>query len=253
MSPPAATQQNVKRTLLERLANESERPVRKSIAALASSLARALIPHGKWNELLQFISQCASHSSAAHRELAHLLLLQLSETVARNLAGQLSELARMFASALSDSDRSVSVMALRACCAFISTLSAEDEAIVFRDLVPPMVLVARSAAENRDDPVLQAFFDAFGELSQTPVPVLAPHVAEVVRLLLDVMQSPEAMLDRATRDGAAHVLGTLAEWKPKLLGKNNLVPPIVQACIMIMARADTTKTGAAGESASPSR
>lgn len=236
----------MKCTLLERLANEPERPVRKSIAALASSLARVLIPAWKWNELLQFISQCASHSSPAHRELAHLLLLQLSETVARHLTGQLSELAQLFASALSDPDRSVSVMALRACCAFITTLSGDEETIIFRDLVPPMLVVARSAAESRDDVVLQAFFDAFSELAQTPVPVVAPHVAEVVRLLLDVMQAPEDLLDRATRDGAAHVLGTLAEWKPKLLGKKNLVPPIVHACVMIMAQADTSKTGAAG-------
>ncbi|KAJ8598527.1 hypothetical protein CTAYLR_001323 [Chrysophaeum taylorii] len=240
------TQQHVKEVLLARLANEPERAVRKSIAALSSSLARVLLPGGRWNELLQFISQCASHASPAHRELAHLLLLQLSETVARNLTSQVGELARLFASALGDQDRSVSVMALRACCAFVATLSTDDEALLFRDLVPPMVTVARQAAEARDDVVLQAFFDAFAELAQTPVPVIAPHATSVVQLLLDVMRAPEDLLDRQTRDGAAHVLGTLAEWKPKLVGKQGLVPGIVEACVMIMARTDSSKSGAAG-------
>lgn len=241
-----ATQQRTKVVLLERLANEPERAVRKSIAALASSLARVLIPSGKWNELLQFISECANHQLPEHRELAYLLLLQLSETVATQMAGQLGDLARMFSTALNDSDRNVSVMALRACCAFITTLSAEDEAIIFRDLVPPMVAAARTAAAGRDDAVLQSFFDAFGELAQTPIPVVAPHVTEVVRLLLEVMQARDDVLERATRDGAANVLGTLAEWKSKLLGKNNLVEPIVQVCIMIMARSDSNTRGTTG-------
>ena len=37
-------------------------------------------------------------------------------------------------------------------------------------------------------------------------------------------------LERTTRDGAASVVGCIAEWKPKLLGKANLVTPVVHAC-----------------------
>ena len=116
----------------------------------------------------------------------YLLLLQLSETVATALAPQLPSLAQLFRAALGDSERPVAVMALRACCAFVSTLSTDDDALLFKDLVPPMVAVATTAARDRDDAVLVAFFDAFAELAQTPVPVLAPHVAEVVPFLLSV-------------------------------------------------------------------
>ena len=185
-----SAQGRVKAAILERLGSEPERAVRKSVAALASALAKVLVPHNKWPELLAFISQCATAAtSPQHRELAYLLLLQLSETVATSLSSQLGQLAQLFRAALGDEERAVSVMALRACCAFVSTLSTDDDAMLFRDLVPPMVVVARSAAQQRDDAVLVQFFDAFAELAQTPVPVLAPHVGDVVPLLLDVMRA----------------------------------------------------------------
>ena len=90
-------QAKVKVALLERLANEPDRAVRKSVAALASALAKVLVPSNKWPELLAFISQCAGAAeSPQHRELAHLLLLQLSETVAAAMSRDLGQLANLF-------------------------------------------------------------------------------------------------------------------------------------------------------------
>ena len=176
------------------------------------------------------------------------MLLQLSETVASHLSSQLASLAQLFLTALGDSERSVSVMALRACCAFVSTLSTDDDALLFRALVPPMVQVARVAAAQRDDSTMSSFCDAFAELAQTPVPVINTHLAEVVPFLLEVMRCSDEELERATRDGAANVIGALAEYKPKLLGKAGLVPLIVETCVGIMATADASRStgGAAG-------
>ena len=116
----------------------------------------------------------------------------------------------------------------------MQTLSTDDEALLFRDLVPPMVAVARQAALAKDDNVLRQFFDCFSELAQTPVPVLTPHITTVVSLSLEVMKASDDDLERTTRDGAASVVGCIAEWKPKLLGKANLVTPVVHACCEIM-------------------
>eukprot|EP00632_Arachnochrysis_sp_CCMP2950_P010922 CAMPEP_0185695796 /NCGR_PEP_ID=MMETSP1164-20130828/4745_1 /TAXON_ID=1104430 /ORGANISM="Chrysoreinhardia sp, Strain CCMP2950" /LENGTH=479 /DNA_ID=CAMNT_0028362663 /DNA_START=3 /DNA_END=1439 /DNA_ORIENTATION=+ len=59
-----------------------------------------------------------------------------------------------------------------------------------------------------------------------------------------MMRAPDELVDRATRDGAASVVGALAEWKPKLLGKAGLVPAIVETCVGIMARADASSSRA---------
>jgi hypothetical protein len=83
-----------------------------------------------------------------------LLLLQLSETVAWYLNEHLSQLASLFQVALMDTERAVSVTALQASCAFVSTLSTEDDVLLFRGLVPLMVGVARHAVASRDDAVL---------------------------------------------------------------------------------------------------
>ena len=241
--------ERTKGLLLERLASEPERAVRKSVAALASALAKILLPSNKWPELLQFISQCATHADWNHRELAYILLVQLSETVATALAPELPRLAGLFQTALQDQERPVAVAALRACCAFVQTLSTDDEALLFRDLVPPMVAVARQAALAKDDNVLRQFFDCFSELAQTPVPVLTPHITTVVSLSLEVMKASDDDLERTTRDGAASVVGCIAEWKPKLLGKANLVTPVVHACCEIMVRADASAKSGGGAGA----
>lgn len=241
--------ERTKSLLLERLANEPERAVRKSVAALASALAKLLLPSNKWPELLQFISQCATHVDPNHRELAYVLLVQLSETVAAAMAPELPRLAGLFATALQDAENAVAVAALRACCAFVSTLSTDDEALLFRDLVPPMVSVARQAALQKNDQVLQQFFDCFSELAQTPVPVINQHITAVVQLALEVMKASDDDLEKITRDGAASVIGTLAEWKPKLLGKANLVTPVVHACCEIMVRADASAKSGGGAGA----
>mmetsp|Transcript_20737 Transcript_20737/g.26835 ORF Transcript_20737/g.26835 Transcript_20737/m.26835 type:complete len:1175 (-) Transcript_20737:204-3728(-) len=233
-----STQVLVKDALLARLHTEPERIVRKSLAALASTLAKS----SSWPELLLFVSECArQQQSAGHRELAYMLLLHMSETVAASLSGRLGEVASLFANALNDPDRTVCAAALRACCAFIATLSVDDDALLFRDLVPQMVQVARVAAVNREDTVLSSFLDCLSELAQTPVPVINPYIVEVTQLLLDMMRAPDEALDSSIRDSAAQVVGTLAEWKPKLIGKNNLVPTIVETCISILARTDTSK------------
>ena len=62
-------QLEIKNGLLAQLKAEPERAVRKSIAALVSALAKVLVPHKKWDELLGFISACAVDPNAAYREL----------------------------------------------------------------------------------------------------------------------------------------------------------------------------------------
>lgn len=43
--------------------------VRRNIASLISVIARALLPVGEWNELLEFLLQCTQSQNADHREV----------------------------------------------------------------------------------------------------------------------------------------------------------------------------------------
>ena len=79
------------------------------------------------------------------------------------------------------------------------------------------------------------------ELAQTPVPVLNKHVPAIVAFLLEMVKADA--LEATTRDQAGMCLNTLAEHKPKLLGKKGLVPPILEAMLHLMA---STHESAAG-------
>lgn len=79
------------------------------------------------------------------------------------------------------------------------------------------------------------------ELAQTPVPVLNPHVPAVVAFLLEMVKADA--LEATTRDQAGMCLNTLAEHKPKLLGKKGLVPPILEAMLHLMASSNESAAG----------
>ena len=215
---------------------------------LASALAKILLPSNKWPELLQFISQCATHADWNHRELAYILLVQLSETVATALAPELPRLAGLFQTALQDQERPVAVAASGVLCICANFVHRRRGAAVPGP---------RAAHGGRSAP------SSFGEGRQRPEAVLrlllrarpdagtrfTPHITTVVSLSLEVMKASDDDLERTTRDGAASVVGCIAEWKPKLLGKANLVTPVVHACCEIMVRADASAKSGGGAGA----
>ena len=110
----------------------------------------------------------------------------------------------------------------------MDTLATSDELVLFKDLIPPMLASLKRCTQpgTNDEELLGEVLEVLAELAQTPVPVLNAHVPELVPFLLDMVKSDE--LDGQTRDSAGLVLSTLAEWKPKLIGKKGLVPTIVE-------------------------
>ena len=71
--------------------------------------------------------------------------------------------------------------------------------------------------------------------------MLNKHVPTIVQFLLEMVKS-EA-LEATTRDQASMCLNTLAEHKPKLLGKKGLVAPILEAMLHLMAASPESAAG----------
>ncbi len=57
--------------------------VRRSVADVASVVARQSVPAGEWPELLDYLQQCGHSSNEGHREVALTLFTSLAESIGR--------------------------------------------------------------------------------------------------------------------------------------------------------------------------
>ena len=63
----------VKAMLLHMLTEETEKLVRRSVADLISAIAKIAVPHGQWDELLQYLFQCSQSEDPGHREVSFVM------------------------------------------------------------------------------------------------------------------------------------------------------------------------------------
>ncbi|CAN0547575.1 unnamed protein product, partial [Ectocarpus sp. 12 AP-2014] len=119
-----AEKESVKSVLLQAVGTDPSRLVRISVASLIAKLAKTLFatPQG-WQELLDLVGQCAQHAqSEDHRELAFVILFELTETVGDVLTAHFDVLQGLFLQALQDPSPKVQVSALKACSALLAYL-----------------------------------------------------------------------------------------------------------------------------------
>lgn len=84
--------------------------------------------------------------------------------------------------------------------------------------------------------------DVFSELVSTYGASISNNIVPLVHFCLEVLRCED--LQNTTRDVAGMVVTALAQYKPKLLGKKNLVPDIVATLLQVMA---ICQDNAAGE------
>eukprot|EP00611_Tribonema_gayanum_P025635 TRINITY_DN588_c0_g1_i2.p1 TRINITY_DN588_c0_g1~~TRINITY_DN588_c0_g1_i2.p1 ORF type:complete len:1076 (-),score=449.83 TRINITY_DN588_c0_g1_i2:206-3433(-) len=231
-----AEQAQVKNALLAAVGQEPQRLVRHAVATLMASLAKQLFADGGggWPEMLQFIATCAGQGgSEEHRELAFVMLQELTETVGDVLKAHFASLKALFLQALVDPSPRVQVAALQSSSSLLAYLSMEQEALVFADLIPPTLAVAQQCVARADETSVCHVMDVLADLCNSPLPIITPYLTQVIDFILCVLRNDS--LEMTTRDSASLVLGTLAEFKPKALGKTGCVPAVLKVMVELIA------------------
>ena len=234
----------VQQAMLAVLQGEAEKPVRRSVVAVVAEVGKKCLvgrPETRWMNLLRFINDCCGAPHEEAREMGYMLLEQLAETISAPLQDLVPSLVVVFATGLQDATPLVQAAALRATCMLMQAMSTDEAVLSFKDLIPPMLEVLKARVVSGDDEVVREILEVMDELAQTPVPLLNPHVPSIVQMLLDMVKGEE--LESAIRDQASMVLGTLCEWKPKLLGKKQLVPQIIMNLLHMIANSEESAAG----------
>ena len=224
-------QENLKATLINLLMQEVHKLPRRAIASVISRLAKHQLPNDGWPELLNCMSTCANHENEQLREVSVLLVYQQYETIGKSVQKHLDSFATLFNSGLQDSSVAVRLMTLKACGAIINYLAADNIVIKFQHLIPLMLKVIEECVSSGSDDIAVQALEVFGDMAQSPCPILKPFIEMIIVSILRISSNPDAELP--TRDAALTIITNLANFKPKTISKMNVVPQIVQTLLKI--------------------
>ena len=251
----AATKTALKAELLTVLQTENSRPVRNGVVALVATICKAEAEcetetsqaAAGWPELFQFVAAAAGDAHPEARELAFLLLGEMTETVGIHLKPQFATLANLFAAGLADADAKVQNAAVKALGLLMSYLADEAEIDGFAPLVQPLLTVAEACRARHDEEVVSTTLDVLYDLSFSPSQSMAAQMAPIVRFAQICMS--DSNLEMPVRDSAALVVATMAESKPKHLGRDTaLLTGIIETIFNLIENSDGSAAGALFES-----
>lgn len=251
----APTKVALKAELLAILQTENSRPVRNGVVALVATVCKAeaeaevdAAPAAAgWPELFQFVAAAAGDAHPEARELAFFLLGEMTETVGIHLKPQFATLAGLFAAGLSDGDVKVQNAAVKALGLLMSYLADEAEIDTFAPLVQPVLTVAEACRARNDEEVVSTTLDVLYDLSFSPSQAISAHMVPIVQFAQICMS--DSNLEMPVRDSAALVVATMAESKPKHIGRNTaLLTGIVETIFNLIETSDGSAAGALFES-----
>jgi hypothetical protein len=250
------TKNYVKSEILVILSNEPERTVRHGTAGVAAELAKLEIGSsggGKWSELFQFISMAAdpTNSNPDAQELGFFLLSEMTETIVEHMPDQLPGLSQLYTSALTPATPpKVQNTALKSLGQLISYIADDEDTDLvgkyYAPLIPSLLAVADQCRQRGDEDIVSATLDVLYDLSFSPSEAIATHLTIVVQFALTCLS--EGNMEMGVRDSAALVIATLAEAKPKMLGKSGMVDNIVETLFNLIENSNESAAGALFES-----
>jgi len=198
-----------------------------------------------WPELFQFISAASQDANPDARELAFLLLTELTETVGMYLKAQLPSMAQLFGTCLaSESEQpKVKIASVKALGGLLRYLADEKEVEIFAALIPPLLQVSHDCQKRNDEETVSTILDVLYELAYSPNPNVVVHLQAIVGFALGCVM--DSNLEINVRDSAALVIATLAESRSKTFGKDEaMLTNVIESLFVLIENSKESAAGA---------
>jgi hypothetical protein len=218
--------------LLHMLTSEPEHLVRRSVADLISAIAKVAVPHGQWDDLLQFLFQCSQSENAGHREVALVVFTSLTDSIGNMLRPHFRQLTSIFVRGLSDQAQPVRVASVKAVGTVVQWLEDDAERAMFAEVLPPLLQVTQQCIEAGDDDTAMHALEMLIEAIDSNYGVLEATLPSLLKFMLDVAAA-RGKVEMPLREKAMMFVTELAAERAKVLKKKHLLPMILQTCFML--------------------
>ena len=216
-----AARDSLKSGLIQRLAAEPARGVRKAVSSLIVTLGKALLPAGQWPELAAAIQAAATHASEELREISMVLLHDLVPAIG-SIDCLAAWLRPVISAALNDvGSKKVRHAALEALAVALRFVNARKYSALFRDALPELMAAVRACLGEGEEDAVASALETVTDLIDENSPLFTPHVESVANMLILVVA--QDTFEGETRDAASQALIRIIEAKPKTFLKKGLV------------------------------
>lgn len=253
-SLPADYRNKMQADLLQFLASEGQRLVRNGAIGVTSTICKLQTPEGDvevpshfvpWPELFQFIAAASSDANPDARELAFLLLVEMTETIGNFLSSQFKQMAELFRGSITNvhEDTKVKTAAVKALGGLMSYLSDGKEVDIFCSLIPQLLSYSLECQRRNDEETVSIILDVLYDLAYSPSTIVTQELKPIVNFCLNCMKDKN--LEINVRDSAALVIATMSESKPKTYGKDTaLLHATLEVLFNMIENSDESGAGA---------
>lgn len=223
--------ESLKSLVLTALQKETEHYVSVSLAQLSATIFRKEGLQG-WPQFMNLLQHSTHSAHSPEKEVGLLLLSVVVSSQPEAFHAHQQELLQLLIETLSEvSFPGVLFYSLRTLTALARYLRPDDVSLA-RMLVPKVVTALRTLIPLDEVKACEAL-EALDEMLETELPIITPHLSEVLTFCLEVAKN--VALGEAIRVRILCCLTFLVKVKSKALLKNRLLPPLLNALFPIMA------------------
>ncbi|XP_032121521.1 importin-4 isoform X2 [Sapajus apella] len=227
----AEQRESLKSLILTALQRETEHCVSLSLAQLSATIFRKEGLEA-WPQLLQLLQHSTYSPHSPEREMGLLLLSVVVTSRPEAFQPHHRELLRLLNETLGEvGSPGLLFYSLRTLTTMAPHLSTEDVPLA-RMLVPKLIVAVQTLIPIDEAKACEAL-EALDELLESEVPIITPHLSEVLTFCLEVARN--VALGNAIRVRILCSITFLVKVKSKALLKNRLLPPLLHTLFPIMA------------------
>ncbi|XP_076983214.1 importin-4 isoform X3 [Tamandua tetradactyla] len=227
----AEQRESLKSLVLAALQKETEHSVSLSLAQLTATIFRKEGLEA-WPQLMQLLQHSTHSPHLPEREMGLLLLSVVVTSQPEAFRPHHRELLRLLNETLGEvGSPSLLFYSLRTLTTMAPYLGTEDMPLA-RILVPKLIVAVQTLIPVDEAKACEAL-EVLDELLESEVPIITPHLSEVLTFCLQV--AGNVALGDAVRVRVLSCLTFLIKVKSKALLKNRLLPPLLQTLFPIMA------------------
>ncbi|KAJ3822148.1 armadillo-type protein [Lentinula raphanica] len=221
--------EQIKTKFPEYLLAEPSNAVRHSAARVVAAVAAIEVSMGTWPQLLPFLQQTCTSSTASHREVGMFMLYTSLENIVEGFQDQFNSLFQLFSHTVEDPESlEVRITTVRAMGVIAQFIDADEKAYLakFQSLLPGMIQVIGQCVESGNETGARNLFDVLETLLILEVPLLSKIIPNLVQFLLQC--GGNRAFESELRILALNALNWTVQYKKSKLQSLNLAPTILE-------------------------
>uniref|UniRef100_A0AAY4BCA4 Importin N-terminal domain-containing protein n=1 Tax=Denticeps clupeoides TaxID=299321 RepID=A0AAY4BCA4_9TELE len=225
--------ESLKAMVLQAFQQETEHAVRHSLAQLSAVMVKHETPD-QWPALLSLLNQSTKSNDPQDRQVGLLLLSKVVESNPEPFEPHYQQLLQLFGTVLQDLENPTALYYCMHTLTAIIAFTGSGELNLMRSLIPRIIVALKHLIKADEDQASECM-EVFDELMETEVTIIVPYIAEIVHFCLEV--SGDAALSSSLRVKALSCIASLIRLKSKVVLKQKLLNPILQAVFPILSAA----------------